>query len=403
MSQYQFAGVINTDNVYIRSGAGENDYPVLKLNRNDRVVVVGSKFDWLKILPPEGTFCLVGKAWVNKRGDGSIGRVRDDAPNAVNVRIGSTLNPIMMRVAMQLKGGEDVKILGDQDEYFKIAPPPGAFVYVHKRFVDPVQRVDVSTENGTTEVKPSDTVKIDPTPALPDVEPPRGASPEAPGGVAGGRETPPTTAPAPSATAKAQVDFDQLEARFEDAGKLPIEQQPLDELLSGYKSVAGNKELPSSILQTAELRIRGLNIRKEALAQYLEVKKMQTDMAEKVMPLEAEEDEIAQRLKETQVTRYTAVGTLRSSAIPFNGRPLYRLTDPASGRTVIYVLSNDPTIAKNEGAFVGIRGTITDDAARRIKYIEPTAVETVQPSALAEGKVVSTLTPASLMPTAAGE
>src|SRR2546430_782310 len=44
---------INSDNVYVRSGAGDNYYPTVKLNPGSQVTVVGSKFDWLKVIPPE--------------------------------------------------------------------------------------------------------------------------------------------------------------------------------------------------------------------------------------------------------------------------------------------------------------------------------------------------------------
>ena len=37
--------------------------------------------------------------------------------------------------------GDDVTILGTEDEYFKIKPPEGSYLYVDKTFVDPVQVV----------------------------------------------------------------------------------------------------------------------------------------------------------------------------------------------------------------------------------------------------------------------
>src|SRR6187401_3685009 len=73
-SKFQAEGRINSNAVYIRSGASENDYPTMKLDRGTPVTVVGVKFEWLKIVPPEGSYCYVAKAYVETRGDGTVGR-----------------------------------------------------------------------------------------------------------------------------------------------------------------------------------------------------------------------------------------------------------------------------------------------------------------------------------------
>ena len=80
--------IINADNVYVRSGAGDNYYPTMKLPKGTKVVVIGEKFDWLKIMPPEGSFSYVGKHFIDKK-DGGVGIVNRDN---VNVRAGSQLN-----------------------------------------------------------------------------------------------------------------------------------------------------------------------------------------------------------------------------------------------------------------------------------------------------------------------
>ena len=420
MSEYKFSGTVIADNVPVRSGAGENDYPVMTLSKGKVVTVVGAKYDWLKILPPEGTFCVVGKPWVDRRGDGTIGRVRDDA--TANVRIGSTLNNMVKKVVVQLKGGEDVKILGDADGFYKIEPPAGTFVYVHKKFVEPGERVNIISNNGTTEVKPVNpgatptpadrTAVVTPkpeeprTPAIPPVTP--AANPETADAAkpadpvnlasAAGPATQPTAAAPPLSPTAA---FDALEARFNESSAQPLEKQPVDELLAGYKAVLAEKKVPESMLRVAEYRAKGLQLRKDMLVDYQQVKKMQADLAPKQQALKAEGDEIAQRLDQNRVQTFAAVGTLRSSALTMNGRTLYRLTDPASGRTVVYVTADDAGVTGNEGRFVGVRGTVTDDATRKIKFVRPTAVEAIDQSAVAKGDITSPLTPPSLLPVTA--
>src|SRR5688500_18692670 len=53
-SKFQFIGQISSEIVLLRSGPGENHYPTLRLNKGAEVTVIGMKFDWLKVLPPEG-------------------------------------------------------------------------------------------------------------------------------------------------------------------------------------------------------------------------------------------------------------------------------------------------------------------------------------------------------------
>src|SRR3954451_19333818 len=136
-AKFQFEGRITSNAVYVRSGPSENDYPTTKLDNGATVTVVGVKFDWLKVLPPDGSFCYVAKAFVEKRGDGKLGRVT----NTLNVRVGSNLNPMKTKVASKLEPGTDVEFVGEKDEYFPIKPPKDVFLSVAKQFVEPVRAV----------------------------------------------------------------------------------------------------------------------------------------------------------------------------------------------------------------------------------------------------------------------
>ena len=87
-SEYTFAGEVSVDGSLVRSGPSESDYAVLKLDKGARLTVVGMRFDWLKVVPPEGSFCLVPIAFVERSGDGTVGKV---GSNPATVRIGSAL------------------------------------------------------------------------------------------------------------------------------------------------------------------------------------------------------------------------------------------------------------------------------------------------------------------------
>ena len=202
-AKFQAVGSINSNAVYIRSGPSENDYPTMKLDRDQKVTAVGVRGDWLKIVPPEGSYCYVAKAYVEKRGDGTVGRVT----NGLNVRVGSALNAMKTKVAAKLDNGDDVTILGEQDEYFKIAPPKDVYLYVNKQFVELVSTA-----------KAGDAAKPGPTGAAP------APAPNSTESQAVNTQTPaqdqthiPVPPAAPDNTAQAPADQSQSPAPSQDA------------------------------------------------------------------------------------------------------------------------------------------------------------------------------------------
>src|SRR5436305_8500066 len=126
-------GVVNASAVYVRSAAREDAYPVMKLDKGTQLKVVGLKFKWLKILPPDGSFAYVPKAYVERRGTGNVGR----ATREIIAKVGSSLNPMKINPMAKVDQGQDVQILGEQDEYYRIAPPEGSYLYINQQFVDP--------------------------------------------------------------------------------------------------------------------------------------------------------------------------------------------------------------------------------------------------------------------------
>ncbi len=98
---------------------------------------------------------------------------------------------------------------------------------------------------------------------------------------------------------------------------------------------------------------------------------------------------------------YTAVGTLRGSSLQHAGSTLYRLTDPATGRTVAYVRTPEPKYADLIGQFVGVKGALSTDSALNMKIIDsPTAVQTIDPTKV-NGSIAAEILPPSLLPKAA--
>ncbi len=86
-SRFQFLAAVNANAVQVRSGPGENYYATQRLEKGAQVQVVGHKFDWLKVVPPEGSFSVVAKAYVEKVNE-TTGKV---SAEVLNVRAGSNL------------------------------------------------------------------------------------------------------------------------------------------------------------------------------------------------------------------------------------------------------------------------------------------------------------------------
>jgi len=117
-----------------------------------------------------------------------------------------------------------------------------------------------------------------------------------------------------------------------------------------------------------------------------------------IIALQAERDELEQRIKAVGVQYFTAVGTLRVSSLQVGpGGTLYRLTDPASGRTVVYLRCDDPKIGTMIGQFLGVKGEVVEDKQLNLKAITPTEFVTVDPAQV-NSKIAAQIMPPSMVP-----
>jgi uncharacterized protein YgiM (DUF1202 family) len=400
-SEFQAVGAINSNAVYVRSGASENDYATTKLDKGAQVTVVGERFNWLKIKPPEGTFCYVAQAYVNKAGNGSVGVVT----STLNVRVGSTLNPLKTKIAGKLEPGQRVEIIGEQDEYFKIKPPADVFVYVNKNFVDLVSVINPPQQPGNGGLaieapKPQEPSQTQ-TPAIGSGSAQHNSNansnPVDSNEFAAGKPATQESAPTTQSAASAEAEFDKLEAQYAEITTKPLDEQPVEELLAGYQKLSSGNELPESLRRIAEWKASVLKTRADAKAQLVEVKQTQEDAKQKRMALKSEQAELEQRVKESDIKFFTAVGTLRTSSLQGGNEVLYRLTDPANGRTVVYIRSNDQKIAQMLGQFIGVKGDITNDAMLNIRVIGAANFEVVNPAKIGQN-VAAQIAPPSLLP-----
>lgn len=381
-SNFAFAAVTNAT-AYVRSGPAESYYACMKLSKGSPLTVVGYKFEWLKVLPPEGSFSYVAKQYVDK-GEGSIGKIKTDN---VNVRAGSKLYTVKSAVQCKLNKDDEVTILGEAEEFYMIKPPPGAYFYVSQRVVEKVKQLagaatqpagngNVASAERTRPpqievIGPSTTRPADATEIV--AEPPKEAVAE---------------------RAKAESEFDRLEAAFNGLAGTPIDQQPIPDLLTSFEKLSKNESLPASMFRIVEQRIRQLNAKNKIREEVLATMAKQEELRRKADVATRERQALEEKMN-ARLQVYTALGNLEASTFQPGGVTLYRITDPATGRTQCYVRSNDPKTPNFIGKFVGVRGELGTDPQISLQVVELTEITEVNPE-LVNTKITARVVPPSL-------
>lgn len=386
-SKYQFEGTVNADSVLVRAGPSDNYYPVARLSRGTTVTVVGISFDWLKIQPPEGSFSYIAKAYVNKTADGRGTVTR----SGVNVRAGSTISPMKSAVQTKLAEGETVDILGEQDEYYKIKPPTGAYFYVNKQFIAP-GRLLGENPTPTATTMPTETAQTAPNPTNPEGVTPIETAPEQTS-----TQTPRHTATTQFViqTSDAENTFAELEDKLRTMRGQPLDKQPISDLLTGYTSLSADPQLPATLKRLAKTRIDYLNDRLAAQKDLVAAQEQDARLEAHEKTMHGEQQQLEQRLATQQMHSFAAVGTLESSSVQEGGQSLFRLVDPDTQRTLVYVRPSDTSLAGSLGQLVGVHGQVAEDPSLGLRIISPTGVETLNSDDMS--KVTADIMPSSMI------
>jgi hypothetical protein len=277
-------------------------------------------------------------------------------------------------------------------------PPPATIEQPKPETTEKPEPIKEPTPAPTTEAPKFETPKVETpkveTPAA--VEAPKPAVPkvvEAPKPVVPAKPT----FPVPTTLEAAEQAYDKAEGMFAGTKGVALDQQPLDSLVAQFEAIHKSDALPESLRRIAEARLLTVKTRQSAQQDLFKVRQNQDELSKRRMALAAEQAELQRRISENTVKIYQAVGTLQPSSLQQGKGVLYRLTDPATGRTVCYVRSLDATQTTQIGQFVGVKGQITEDGRLGAKVLIPTEVTAVDP-----GKVHQTITaqiiPPSLMP-----
>jgi len=134
--EFPYSAFVARGDVPVRSGPGEQFYPVLTMARGDAVEVWRHDAgDWCAIRPPEGSFSWISAEYVRALDDRRGVVVGDQ----VNVRIGSRYSDVRDAIQVQASEGEELNLIearqpagADGGWWYKISPPSGEFRWIHR-------------------------------------------------------------------------------------------------------------------------------------------------------------------------------------------------------------------------------------------------------------------------------
>jgi hypothetical protein len=339
------------DDVYIRSGAGTNFYKCGKLYRGDRVQVVSVQQDWSCIVPPPGCFSWVPMQYVSINLDNpTIGIITGD-----NVRTyaGSDYVEPMYSTSEQVRlfRGDNVKLLGEEkDDYYKIAPPKGAFLWVSRQFLKPVQTIAGGLPAG-----------IKPVASVP------GQAPQAP--------------VQPGTEAEFLDVYRVLNAQVSTEHDKPLAEQDYTEIKAKLQEIAKNPAAGKAV-RYAELSLKQIERFELVRAVEKEIELRDKELAKTTARIEeARETRLAQI---GEPGKFAVTGRLEASSL-FNANDRtkrYRILDDAD-KTVCYIAPTGAAVGRDLskliGKKVGVTGEIQPNEATGralIKFTEVVALDT---------------------------
>jgi hypothetical protein len=411
-----YTGVVIQNQTDARAGAADRFYRVGELNKGQLVRVEEVIVGWYKIVPPQGIYSYISKAFVDAQGDGSSGVVNTDRSKAYAADINGPAGSY--RVQAILNEGDGVQIVAEEGSHYKIVAPPNAYVYLPPGSVRRALAVEAAAEPARPEEPAAPEPADEPQPAEPQPQPDVEAPAEPPAAVPVEPEpqpvvqapteppvVPPAETPAepralpeqPQPTAVTQTEsgdpseqalqdmlnepapaepaaavqvqsLAELEVQVQAMADLPLEDRPLDEMIARYEALQAAGGLGQTDAYRVASRLASLRHDREIARGLIAIAK-------------AAEPEPQADTQPAESVNYEAVGRLLASSV-YNGKTLprmYRLADPATGRAVAYIRPGGPVdTTRFLGRLVGVQGDRTYDPALKLKVITVKRIDALQ-------------------------
>lgn len=370
-SKYPIVAEVSGDNVYVRSGASQNFYPVTKLKAGAKVTIVGEQGEWVEILPPEGVYSLVSGDYVDTADDKS-GVINGDN---VQVRATSTIPEFAKdryKVQTKLSKGATVAIIERQpDGYLRIVPPQGATLWMSRGFVDLNAGDPLGIDKPKVDAKKTGDAAVaahEPAESDPLIKAPVATShtKEKVKAAAGHQEPATTLAAFPTVEWTPTLEkLRELDVQAEAELKKPPLERRLDALRAEYKAIADRSEGDEPTLAYARGRVAEIAEIESVIEGVRRMRRL-TDEADSKRREHLAERAVMRDVRRPMPTGLDAKGELMPSAVftRTSGPRRYRLVDPLStgGRTIGYVeIPEKSTIDVDAfmGQYVGVRATET--------------------------------------------
>ena len=296
---FPYMAEITGDNVYIRSGPGTNFYSCGKLNTGDKVKVIGKQFSWARVVPPASNFSWISMQYVSIDPDNpTVGSVTGDR---VRVYAGSDTQRPLYSTTLQgkLDKADKVKLLGEQlDDYYKIAPPSFAYLWVSINFTKPLKEVAPTVEP----------LVVEPT------------------------TEPNEVVPEPVSPETALEIYSALKEQLEAERAKPMDQQNYADIKEALIKIAGNKTAGKAA-RYAEFVLKQIKDF-ELVLEVSKAVRLQNEQLQKIR--ERIDKARATRLAEFEdLSRFAVIGKLQTFTTYGPGH--YRIIDE-SGKTICYAL-----------------------------------------------------------------
>jgi hypothetical protein len=406
---------VTADMVHLRTRPDANSIPAVQVAAGTVLEAVErDPYDWYRVLPPPGVFSFVAAEFIERRSptEGVVA-VRS---GTLRVRVGSAVqnvDPEQSEVQTRLERGAKVEIIGEQDGWLRIAPPPGVFVYVGGQYVVPLSADEAARQRANAAAAPTPIVAAAPAPAcapasgptsqpayvapappLPLATQPTASSAPATPETRPATPTSPTPAPLASAPATKPAEgldlagtwgqrLRAIENDIEAETRKPALERNWAPLMARLKGVAVQREEPT-VARLASAWLRQLDEREAEQATLREAEAALERGERATQQHEREMSRIQKAQQAASQPEFAGRGELlRSFAVDARGpaRRICKLQNPLTGQVDAYVqVAAGTTLDLNAflGQYVGVRGARQADKTLGADLIYATEIIPLQ-------------------------
>lgn len=360
---FPYKAEVTGSSVNVRAGKSTTTYECGKLNEGDVVEVYGEEDGWAKIAPPTGSFSWIAMQYIT---------INVEAPTTgivtgrnIKVYAGSDYREPMNSNVVQavVTRGDTVQITGEmKDNYLKIFPPKGSYLWVSTRYLKQIEEPVISSPlvvlPNPAELPPDINDSIQPEMLEIDPNLPENVLSEA-------------------ALLKRYYEIQEM-IKAEQAK--PIAQQDYSKIKKALTEIASRKDTTRAA-RYADFTLKRVNGYELAIS----VSKQLTEQDEQLAQIRAniEKARTAAIAQVQDMGKYAVIGTLKPSNVYDGAASVqrFRIQDE-TGKTICYVKPVGEAINKDLKVFyekkVGLVGSIKANPESGGVIVEFTGIELIQ-------------------------